>query len=363
MDQNKPRWSYPTKLTVSLLVLIFFIYLLNRFSTVIPPFILAVILAYIISPLTNLLHVKLRIPRIVAILLSYLILIISASAIPFVLIPLLTSELRQMNLDFPSFLGWLDNLRSTSWIIAGQTIDLGVFIDELVEALQGLFEPVVSHTIGLVVDFVTSIVWIVFIFIVSFYLVLDGAKLRNWIESLIPPAYRSDFIRLRSEISIIWSAFFRGQLLLAFVVACIFIVVGFALGLPFALLLGLLAGLLEFLPSIGHGIWLFLASVLTFSLGSTWIPLPNFAVMLILIGLHVVFTQFDLNYLIPRIIGRSVHLPPLVVILGIVSGAVLAGVIGIPLAAPTIASIRILGRYIYANIFDLDPFPSHISML
>lgn len=78
--------------------------------------------------------------------------------------------------------------------------------------------------------------------------------------------------------------------------------------------------------------------------------------MLIVIGLHLVYQQFDLNYLIPRIIGRSVHLPPLVVILGIVTGAALAGVLGILLAAPTIASARVLSRYLFANLFDLDPF-------
>ena len=76
--------------------------------------------------------------------------------------------------------------------------------------------------------------------------------------------------------------------------------------------------------------------------------------MLIIIGLHLVFQQFDLNYLIPRIIGSRLHLPPLVVILGIVSGAILAGVLGIPLAAPIIASARVIGGYIYANLFDLE---------
>jgi hypothetical protein len=65
-----------------------------------------------------------------------------------------------------------------------------------------------------------------------------------------------------------------------------------------------------------------------------------------------------LNYLIPRIIGRQVHLPPVVVILGIVAGAAMAGVLGIALAAPTISSSRVIGRYIYANLFDLDPFPA-----
>jgi predicted PurR-regulated permease PerM len=79
---------------------------------------------------------------------------------------------------------------------------------------------------------------------------------------------------------------------------------------------------------------------------------------LIVLGLHVVFQQVDLNYLIPRIIGRRVHLHPMVVILGIVAGALLAGVLGVLLAAPTIASARLLGRYLKAYLFDLPPAPT-----
>jgi len=120
--------------------------------------------------------------------------------------------------------------------------------------------------------------------------------------------------------------------------------------------MGVLAGLLEFLPSLGHGIWLAIAALLTLFRGSTWLPLPNWIVALIVIGLHSVFQQVDLNILIPTIIGRRVRLHPLFVILGIVAGATLAGVLGIFLAAPTIASMRLLGRYLQARLFDLEPF-------
>jgi predicted PurR-regulated permease PerM len=88
---------------------------------------------------------------------------------------------------------------------------------------------------------------------------------------------------------------------------------------------------------------------------------PNWVFMLIVLGLHIVYTQFDLNYLIPLIIGRRVHLPPLVVILGIVVGASVAGVLGVVLAAPTIASLRVLFRYIYARLVDIDPFPPSVE--
>jgi predicted PurR-regulated permease PerM len=96
--------------------------------------------------------------------------------------------------------------------------------------------------------------------------------------------------------------------------------------------------------------------IIALFLGSTWLRI-NWAFMIIVIGLHIIFEQFELNYLIPRISGRSVHLPPLVVILGIVAGALIAGVLGIFLAAPTIASARVFGRYIFANLFDMEPFP------
>ncbi len=196
--------------------------------------------------------------------------------------------------------------------------------------------------------------------VVSFYLIKDSHSLHDWFETLPPPAYRADFIRLRDEINRIWGAFFRGQLILVLVVSTIFTVVGLILGLPFALAMGVFAGILELLPSIGHAIWLITASILALTAGSTWISLPNWAFMLVVIGLHLIYQQFDLNYLIPRIIGRSLHLPPLVVILGIGAGAVLAGVLGVLLAAPTIASTRVLVRYVYANLFDLDPFPGSV---
>jgi predicted PurR-regulated permease PerM len=133
--------------------------------------------------------------------------------------------------------------------------------------------------------------------------------------------------------------------------------IGLLIGMPFALLMGLIAGLLEFMPSIGHAIWLVLASSMALFLGSTWMPIPNWAFLLVVLTCHIIFTQFDLNYLIPRLIGRSVKLPPVAVILGIVAGAALAGVMGVVLAAPTIASMRVLGRYLYARLADQDPFP------
>lgn len=354
---ERPRWPYATKLTISLLLLAFFIYLLTRFREILLPIIIAIIFAYILNPIVNFLDKRFHFPRVLAILVTYLVVLAIIVLLPIVIIPRLGAYLGPLQLDPQQIISSIENVLAQQYVIAGITIHPSAFIDQVIVALQGLLQPVVGQTVNLVKNVITSIIWVILILLVSFYLLKDGSRLENWFTTHLPPTFQPDYKWMRHEINQIWAAFFRGQLLLSLIVAILFIVVGLILGLPLAIGMGILAGILEFLPSIGHGIWLVTASLLALFLGSSWIPLPNWAFMLIVIGFHLVFEQFDLNYLIPRIVGSRVHLPPLVVILGIVTGAILAGVLGIPLAAPTIASLRVIGRYIFANLFDMPWAP------
>lgn len=353
----RQRWPYATKLTVSLLLLAFFIYLLTRFREIIAPIIIAIIIAYIFNPIVNFLQNKVQLPRAILILFTYLLIIGITTTILILVIPRMDVNLEQLQINPQQIITSIENALAQEYRVAGFTIHPSALAAQLFGALQGLVQPVVGQTVTLVKNIITSIIWLIFIFLVSFYLIKDGSKLELWVNSHLPPTLLPEYKWILEEINQIWGAFFRGQLLLSAIVATIFIFVGLIIGLPFAIIMGVLAGILEFLPSVGHAIWLFIASLLAFFLGSTWIPVPNWAFMLIVIGLHLIFEQFDLNYLIPRIVGRSVHLPPLVVIFGIVAGAILAGVIGIPLAAPTIASLRVIGRYIFANLFDMEWAP------
>ena len=358
---ERTRWPYATKLTISLLLLGLFIYLLSRFNEIIPPIIIAVIIAYILNPIVNYLHVRIHIPRSLIILLTFVIVLAIIIAFTIVIIPIFASNLPSTEINTQQLIKSLEAALSQQYHILGITILPSSILDQVIVALRGFIQPVIGQTVSIVSSIITSIIWIIFIILVSFYLIKDGTKLEEWLTSHLPPLFLQEYLWMHDEINQIWSSFFRGQLLLSFIVSIIFIVAGSLLGLPFALPMGILAGILEFLPSIGHAIWLFIASLLAFFLGSTWIPIQNWVFMLIIIALHIFFGQFDLNYLIPRIIGRSVHLPPLVVILGIVSAALLAGVLAIPLAAPTIASARIIGRYIFANLFDIEWTPISVT--
>ena len=361
MTDTRRPWLPRTKLTISLLILVLFIFLLTRFSVAIPPFILALILAFVLNSPVNKLEERLPISRGLITAFVFLVVLTILVLIPVAFLPPLGEQITDLNLDFQLLLQQLEELLGHRYVIAGQTIDGAAIFNQVVSVVQEIVQPLFGETLGFAFDLISSLVWMVFIFVVSFYLVKDNASVIEWLDQLPPPDLRADFKRLRQEIYQIWAAFFRGQLILGTVVATLFTVIGFAIGLPFAFAMGVLAGLLEFIPSIGHGIWLSIATILALFAGSTWMNLPNWVFALIIVGLHIVFQQFDLNYLIPRIIGRQVHLPPLVVILGIVAGAAMAGVLGVLLAAPTVASAQVFGRYIFANLSDTDPFPDLAS--
>ena len=166
-----------------------------------------------------------------------------------------------------------------------------------------------------------------------------------------------------SKINGIWGDFFRGQVILAVTVTGIITALSYAIGLPQPLLMGILAGLLEFTVSVGHTIWLIIALALALIEGSTYLPVSNAVFALIVVGSNLVFTKFDLNFLIPKIVGSRVHLHPVVVLIGIIIGATVAGVLGIALAAPSIATLRVVGRYIHAKMFDLPPFPELVRLV
>jgi len=89
--------------------------------------------------------------------------------------------------------------------------------------------------------------------------------------------------------------------------------------------------------------------------GSSWLPIPPFWFAVLVAGIYTAVQQVENNYLVPRIIGGSVRLHPLVVLVGAIGGARMAGILGIFLAAPVLASARVLLSYIYAKLLDVEP--------
>ncbi len=349
------RWDKTTKVVVVVLLIALAAAAIYAFRIVFVPLVIGAIVAYALTPVVGFVKRKLRLPHGLATGIVYLLGL--AIVIPLLVIsaPWVIDRVLFVRDELIRFVVYLNTVGTFS--VAGFEISVSELSGEISRALRDVISRAAAESIGLLFNAAELVLLVVFTFLIAFYLTRDAERFVETLSGLVPSEYREDALRLLEEIDQVWAAFLRGQVTLALVGGVILTAVSAALGLPQPILLGVLGGLMEFLPSVGHAIWLITASLLALISGSTTLPVSNLVFLLIVIGAHIIYTQLDLNFLIPRIIGREVHLHPMVVILGIIIGAKVGGVLGMVLAAPTIASLRVIGRYVYARLLDLDPFP------
>jgi len=194
--------------------------------------------------------------------------------------------------------------------------------------------------------------------VLAFYLLLDMEALQEGFLNLVPESYRGDLARLLGDTGRVWQAYLRGQLLLGLVIGVVVSIVLTALGVRFALGLGLLSGVLEFVPMFGPLIAGALGVLVALLQGGNWWGLTPLAFGGIVALAFVLIQQIENNVLVPRIIGLSLNLNPLVVLMAALAGASLAGVLGVLLAAPTAASLRLWLGYAYRKTVGIETWPA-----
>lgn len=355
-DVSRP-WSATSKIVVVVFGVVVLVAIVLRFRGIISPLIVAGLIAYLLVPIVNFVHARMHIPRGVVTAAIYLLTFGLVALMIGLLAPLLVHEAFSVQLDFRQIGSGIETFISQPLQIGGLHLDLRSVYENLMTTLTDLVQPLATQAMTFLAGAVNVVIDVIFIGIVSFYLTKDGPAMKQWLTQWVPRHLRYDLGRLWKELAALWRAFLRGQLLLALTMGLTVGVAMAVVGMKNALILGILAFFLEFLPSVGHGIWLAVAVPLALFQGSLWIRISNVWFALLVLGVHLVLEQVDINFFIPRIVGRQVRLHPMVVIIGIIVGGMLGGVLGILLAAPTIASLGILARYAYCKLLDLPPWP------
>jgi predicted PurR-regulated permease PerM len=308
------------------------------------PLAIGAIIAVILFPWARRLSRLSRMSHQLATAVIYLVLL--AALVPLFLLvgPLLAQRIEMAQDDILNLLQRWEAAGAEEVTLLGFSFAAQEIVDEITAAATEWVTATASGAISFVIDAAHTLLLAVMALVVGFYLTRDAEAIVSHVIDIAPPRHRTSLRRLVAEIYRIWGKFFRSQLILCLIVAVILGVASAALGLPHPLLLGIWGGLLEFLPTVGHMVWGATVVILAIFNGSTYLPLSPLAFLVLVIGVYIVFTQIDLNVLIPHIIGGSLHLHPLVVLLGVIAGIEIAGVLGVVLAAPTIASLRVIGR-------------------
>lgn len=350
------RWSPFTKGLIIVALLLSSAWLLGRFDALLAPLITALLAAYLLNLPVTLLMRRAGVSRTLAATLIYLLVILALIALPALGGPWVVSQVAELPNALRAVEDALLRLAAQPIVLFNVSLNPQTVLEQVLTTLGSALSPVATSALALVANTAEAIGWLLFVLAISFLLIKDANSLGRAIDKRIPPQLAPEFYHLARELNDIWNAFLRGRLILSIVIG-VGITLGLTIiGMPNALLMGVITGILAFIPSIGSFLAGVVAALVALARGSTYLPISNFGFALLVAGLYIVFFQFESLYLLPRIVGRRVHLHPIVVIVGTIAGALAGGVLGIFLAAPVIASARVLLGYTYSKLLDQEPF-------
>lgn len=365
-----PKWQLSTKLIALVTLMVVIAYIIFLIRILIIPILMSMVVAYILLPPVDFLHTKLRLPRTLAIGLVYVIVIAALVAIPAGTLPRLIAQINNFINNIPLFLEQGLVLAEEPIIIMDQVVVPSevVPLERLVTFILNYVPSVGFQSVnifGSLASTTISIVgWIAFVIFVSFYMVRDHEQLFRGLVSFVPEAYQPEIYQLGYELSEIWNSFLRGQLILFGIMGTIIFTAATIVGLPNALLLGFITGLAEFIPQIGAILAAIPAVLIAFFLNDqSWlgVQMSPLSFALLVMGGYIILQQIENYFLVPRVIGRTLNMHPMIVFIGALAGATLAGVLGILLASPLLASLRLIFRYVHSKLLDLPPFPDKLQ--
>jgi len=351
------EWSRTTKRLVIVGLIIIFLLVVYIFRALLPPVAIALVLAYLLKPIADIVQRKIGLPRTLAVVLVFLVLLALIGIVPVTIVPYAVAQVRRLNVNLQELTDSLLSFLSQPVYILDRPFSLEDLVGDLQTALQDLLQPFATQTVTLLFNFASSLLWVVSILVISFYLVKDADRLRGFLDRMAPPGYTQELRRLREEVNHVWKAFFRGQVVLGMVIGVVVWITMTIVGLPNAGLMGLLAGLLEVIPTFGPVLATIPALLIAFFQGPTYLPMSNFWFSVLVLAIYLVIQQTENAYLVPRIMGRRLLLHPVIIFIGVLAGGILFGALGVLLAAPVIGTVRVLLVYVRAKLLGQDPFP------
>jgi predicted PurR-regulated permease PerM len=375
LPPNSPPWGLTTKAIVASAALILVALVIWRFQFLLTPLAVAAIIAYLVNPSVRWLQKKTAIRRTPAVLIIYLVLLIVA-AVAGVLIGLAVAEqTARLWAVLPDLLprlvlqvrARLDAWTHIVWTIGPYRVDFGAFrnlidwdalVNDLREPLQNVAGRSGRWLANLAQATVSTLGQTLMVVVLSIYLAMDAPRMGRALSDLAhQPGYRDDADRLMSDTILIWNAYLRGQVILGLVIGVVVAVVLAILGVNNALALGVLSGVLEFLPVLGPVIGAGAAVLVALFQSGNPFGLAPWAYALVVLGAMFAIQQLENNLLVPRIVGDALDLHPIAVMVGVLMGASLAGLLGAVLAAPVVATLKLYGAYVWRKMLDLPPFP------
>jgi predicted PurR-regulated permease PerM len=329
-------------INIVILTVLLFIVLRYRITigTILKPFIIAVIISYLLNPIVKVFEKK-GIRRIFGVLIVYLIFIAIILLLSFVLVPKLIKEISILALNIPQYSSQMQELLKRfqdGYMNSGLPESFKEVLDENIFMLQSMILTLLQNVANGIIEIFSQLFNIVIVPVIAFYLLKDSEYFKNQFILLLPKAKRMKFIVLLRDIDNVFGKYIRGQIIIGSFVGVFTTIALIIIKVKYAFILGIFAGIANIIPYFGP--FLGIVPTILFAL------LDSTSKALYAAGAFILIQQIESGFLTPRIIGKSVGIHPVYVIMSLVVGGKLLGIIGLIMAVPVLAAIKLTLRHL-----------------
>ena len=351
------NWSRPFRYWILTALAVSFAILAWLFRDMIEPLVIAALIAYVLNPVVDFLADRSRLSRPAMATIVFLFGIIVIVILPALLLPTLLSEIQILTADLQEIISQAQDIVSQPVVIFDQELHLEQLLPDFTEMFSTRIIAFSENIFHFLEAATKNLLWILIILAATYYLLRDWVHLRKRLSEFMPEQYLPDARRLYSEIKQVWRGYLLGNLVLMLIVGVVFSLAWVIIGVPGALVLGIIAGILTIIPDLGPAIAAGLAIVVALFEGSTYLQISNIWFALLVAAVYIGLINIKNIWLRPRVFSRSVHMHEGIVFVAIMIAVVVQGILGAIIIVPLLASISIVGKYTYRRILKLPPWP------
>ncbi len=355
-NNSNHQWSLTFRYTLGIIIFIALVAFLIYAHEAVKMLVIAAFIAYIISPAVTFLTQRNKMSRTAAVNVVYFSALIFLVGVPATLTPIFFDEIQIVARDLLNLSQEFSAMLSQPMQFGGMVFHFEQLGTSLAHLQDAVLTPLPEEALALLETTSVNILWFLVILVSVHMFMSEWPRMREWLIELAPDPYREDMQQLYKRLRNVWMAYLRGQIVLMVVVGIVFTIAWVIIGIPGALVLGVLAGLFTLIPDVGP----FLAAALAIGValleGSSWIPLSNFWVAGITGLTYLVLINLKNFFLRPIIMGRSLHMNEGLIFVAIMIATILEGIMGALLIVPVLASVMVIMEYLRRRVLGMEPF-------
>ncbi|AWB45672.1 AI-2E family transporter [Paenibacillus sp. CAA11] len=328
------------------LVILYFIWLLRpMFSlvygflkAVLAPFIIAMIISYVLNPIVRMLGSR-KVPRTIAVLLIYAVFLTSLTVVLMNMIPMFMEQLAELGEHLPELTlhtQQIMNRWDNTMLPQGVRMGMNNWFYQFEQKLAGGISDFMNH-IGTTIGVVFNAFIVPFLI---FYMLKDFEVFERLILKCLPKAHRKSIVTLIKDIDEALGNYVRGQLLVCVIIGVLAYAGYMIIGMPYALLFASVVALCNVIPYLGP----FLGAAPAVVVAST----ISWKMVLMVVLVNTVCQVLESNVISPQVVGRTLHLHPMLIIFALLVGGQLGGIPGLILAVPLFAVLKVIFQHFYA---------------